>query len=203
MNAWILLVLLLAAAGAVLLAQRRRRRRATAPPLLERTLFDLRVGDIVQLEGRDWVVEDQLRYEEKGAQWLEYLLRDGSDARWLCVEEDDWLEVSWLDPAPPELVRQILDVGHPRPKTLSWEGITYDLRHRGRASLTSSARTLNRRVGWCHYGDYEGPEGRVLSLESWGQGEATNLEDIEVSLGRRIHPALVGLLPGDGRSVYR
>jgi hypothetical protein len=203
MKPWILLALLVAAAGAVLALQRLRRRRAPAPALLDRTLFDLRVGDIVQLDGRDWVVEDRLRYEESGAQWLEYLLRDGADARWLCVEEDDWLEVSWLEPAPAELVRQVLEGGNPRPKTLTWDGIAYGLRGRGRASLTSSARTLNRRVGWCHYGDYEGAEGRVLSVEIWGQGDTTNPEDIEVTLGRRVKPELVGLLPGDGRSVYR
>jgi hypothetical protein len=203
MNAWILLLLLLTAAGAVLLVQRLRRRPAASLPALERTFFNLRVGDIVQLDGRDWVVEDQLVYEESGEQWLEYLLRDGADLRWLCVEEDDWLEVSWLDPAPAELVRQIRAGDHPRPKTLSWEGITYELRERGRASLSSSARTLNRRVGFCHYGDYEGAEDRVLSVEIWGQGDAANPEEIEVTLGRRINPALVGLLPGDGRSVYR
>jgi hypothetical protein len=203
MHAWILLVLLLAAAGAVLLIQRLRRRRAQAPALLERTLFDLRVGDIVQLDGRDWVVEDRLRYEDSGSQWLEYLLRDGADGRWLCVEEDDWLEVSWLDPAPAGLVRQIRDGGNPRPKTLSWDGLTYELRGRGRASLTSSARTLNQRVGWCHYGDYEGPEERVLSVEIWGESDSSGPGEIDVTLGRRVNPALVGLLPGDGRSVHR
>lgn len=201
MSPWLLLLLLLSSAAAVLLVQRLRRRRAPRLPA-ERTLFDLGVGDIVQLDGRDWVVEDCLRYEETDFQWLEYLLRDGAEGRWLCVEEDDWLVVSWLEPAPAALTRQLQTLDDPLPDTLEWEGIRYELRERGRALLTASARSLNRRVGRCRYGDYEGPGQRVLSVEVWDEAEA-DPADLEVTLGRRVDPALLALLPGDGRSVYR
>ena len=161
MNPWLLLVLLLVAAGALLVAQRLRRQRGKGAALLERTLFDLRVGDIVQLDGGDWVVEDRLLYQSGEEQWLEYLLRDGAAQGWLCVEEDDWLEVSWLELAPEELARRLREGENPLPEKLLWEGIPYALRERGRASLMASARTLNRRVGECRYGDYEAAEGRV------------------------------------------
>lgn len=201
MIAWLLLLLL--AAGAVLLVQRHRRGRAAVPGLPERTLFDLRVGDIVQIEGRDWVVEDRLLYEQAAVQWLEYLLRDGADMGWLCVEEDDWLEVSWLEPAPAELVRVLQSAADPLPDTISWDGIAYELRERGRARLSAVARTLNRRVGRCRYGDYEGADQRRLSVELWGEEEGPGVIDLDVTLGRRVDPALLSLLPGDGRSVYR
>lgn len=192
----VLLLLVLVAAAAVLLAvQRRRRLRQTRQrrlALRERTLFDLQQGDIVQAEARDWVVEDRLLYDE-GFQWLEYLLRDGDEIRWLVVCEDDWLEVSWLEtvtwvpPLPP-------------PRQLDWQGRLYTLREQGQADLTSSLRSLNKRPGRCRYADYVAPEGYVLCLELWGSGTD---QEVEVTAGRRIEPTSLSLLPGDGRSVYR
>ncbi|MCP9848924.1 DUF4178 domain-containing protein [Cyanobium sp. Morenito 9A2] len=190
----LLLLLLLAVAGVVLVLQRSRRRLGSRPlPLRERTLFDLRLGDIVQADARDWVVEDRLIYEEDGFQWLEYLVRDRQDARWLVVCEDDWLEVSWLetmDFRPPR----------PLPQELTWQGNVYTLREQGEATVTATARTMNRRPGRCRYADYVAREGRLLGAELWGVGED---QEVEVSVGWRIDPSCLTLLPGDGRSVYR
>jgi hypothetical protein len=200
MGVWVLLVLLLLAAFALRAVQRQRRRQPQDLPQA-RTLFDLRTGDIVQSEGRDWVVEDRLLYDDAGFQWLEYLLRDGHDGRWLCVCEDDWLEVSWLEAGPTELAQAIDRDPIPFPGRISWQGIPYELKEQGHATVSSSSRTMNRRLSGCRYGDYEGPEGRVLSVERW-EAEPTDAE-AEVTLGRRIDPAALTLLPGDGRSVYR
>ncbi|CAK6691289.1 DUF4178 domain-containing protein [Synechococcus sp. CBW1107] len=213
MGVWVLLVLLLVAAWALRQLQKRRRRPAALPQ--ERTLFDLRTGDIVQADGRDWVVEDRLLYDEEGFQWLEYLLRDGSEGRWLCVCEDDWLEVSWLERGPAELARQLDRQPLPFPGTITWEGVTYRLKEQGRAAVSSTSRTMNRRLSGCRFGDYEGPDGLVLSLERWDGGSpgsrppapGSELEptenEAEVTLGRQLDPASLVLLPGDGRSVYR
>ncbi|MCP9799920.1 DUF4178 domain-containing protein [Synechococcus sp. RedBA-s] len=213
MGVWVLLVLLLLAAWA--LRQLQQRRPCPAAPLQERTLFDLRTGDIVQADGRDWVVEDRLLYDEEGFQWLEYLLRDGSEGRWLCVCEDDWLEVSWLEQGPAELARQLDQQPLPFPGTINWEGVTYQLKEQGRASVTSTSRAMNRRLSGCRFGDYEGPDGLVLFLERWDGGSpgsrppapgsepAPAEAEAEVTLGRLLDPASLVLLPGDGRSVYR
>jgi hypothetical protein len=193
----VLVLLVLVALGALVLAvQRIRRQRAArtrALPLRERTLFDLQLGDIVQADGRDWVVEDRLLYDDEGFQWLEYLLRDGDEARWLVVCEDDWLEVSWLESVTfrPPL---------PLPAELAWEGVTYTLREQGRARMTATLRRMNSRPGTCRYADYVAAEGRVLCVELWGSGEDM---EAEVTAGLRIEPTSLGLLPGDGRSVYR
>ncbi|MFQ6538847.1 MULTISPECIES: DUF4178 domain-containing protein [Aphanothece] len=193
----VLVLLVLLAVGVVLLVVQRSRRlrppRSGTLALRERTLFDLQLGDIVQADGRDWVVEDRLLYDDEGFQWLEYLLRDGEVARWLVVCEDDWLEVSWLESVPfrPPL---------PLPRQLSWQGRAYTLQEQGRASVTATLRRMNRRPGSCRYADYTAEDGDVLCVELWGSGED---QEAEVTAGKRIDPASLGLLPGDGRSVYR
>jgi hypothetical protein len=196
MGFWLLLLLMLAAAFALLRLQRWRRTRPVTLPA-QRTLFDLRTGDIVQLEGGDWVVEDRLVYDDDGFQWLEYLLRDGPAARWLVVCEDDWLEVSWLEDAPAGLAVRMEEAAVAFPRQIEWDGVVYVLREQGHAGVTASGRVMNRRLSGCRFGDYEGPDQRVLSVECW-EGEAP-----EVTLGHRIDPASLVLLPGDGRSVYR
>ncbi len=199
MAVWFVLALLLLVAGALLLLRRERLSR-TAPKLQTRTLFTLATGDIVQHGGRDWVVEDRLLYDDDGFQWLEYLLRDGDEGRWLCVCEDDWLEVSWLADAP---ARELEGLSADFPDVLRCRGQLYRLRETGRATVTAAARVMNRRLQGCRYGDYEGEEGRVLSLERWDDEEEDVSSPPEVSLGRRIDPSAPVLLPGDGRSVYR
>lgn len=102
----VVLLLVLLAALSVLLLRRHWRRLQRAepppPPLPTRHLFNLRIGDIVQARGQDWLVEDRLLYEQSGGfQWLEYRLQDGAESRWLSVCEDDELEVAWHRKADP------------------------------------------------------------------------------------------------------
>ncbi|MFO8238768.1 MAG: DUF4178 domain-containing protein [Prochlorococcaceae cyanobacterium] len=200
--ALVLLALLVLTGLGVLVLQRQRRQaaqRARQTRERERTLFDLRLGDIVQAEAADWVVEDRLLYDQDGFQWLEYLLRDGDRSRWLVVCEDDWLEVSWL-----EAVTLVPAPSLPLPAELSWQGGSYRLKEQGIAGVTASHRRMNQRLGRCRFADYCGPGGRVLGLEIWGQpGGSPADAEIEVTAGRVIDPRSLTLLPGDGRSVYR
>ena len=204
---WLLLLLLLAGV-AILLLQRQRElaagRRSAALPLRDRTLFNLEPGDIVQAEARDWAVEDRLLYDDDGFQWLEYLLRDGADHRWLVVCEDDWLEVDWLE-------QVVLTPALPLPGSLEWQGQSYALQEQGLAWVSRREAAMNRRLGTCRYADYAGPEHRRLCVELWGLGSAeagaggspTTAGEIEVTAGRRVDPLSLTLLPGDGRPVYR
>ena len=205
MAIWLLLLVLLLAAVVLLAQQRIRqlRRGARADLPDARTLFTLRQGDIVQFEGQDWVVEDRLLYDDEGFQWLEYLLLDGRQRRWLSVVEDDWLELAWLEPAPEALLNAVPLQDRRFPAEIRWEGVTYALRESGRASMTASARTMNLRPGGCRYGDYTAEGDRVLAVELWDGSGSSAHGDVDISLGRRIDPGLVSFLPGDGRSVYR
>lgn len=207
MTVWILLLGLLVAAVVVLQLRRWCRRPAALPQ--DRTLFTLRYGDIVQFEGRDWVVEDRLLCAEEGFEWLEYLLRDGNDARWLSVSEDDWLEVSWLESVSASALdpASLAGSGAGRfPARLQLDGVTYALKEQGRASISSSARVMNRRQSGCRYADYTASGGLVLSLEQWDLAAAAAAgqtpDPPELSVGRLIDPGQLSLLPGDGRSVY-
>jgi hypothetical protein len=156
---------------------------------LERTVFDLQIGDIVQYEGTDWVVEGQLTYDDSGFVWLEYLLQDGDRQRWLSVEEDDRLEVLWL-----EAVTHLDISGHP-PAQMTINNITYHQVESGSARMTRQGTTLNRQAQACRYFDYTGPEATVLCVENWNG-------DMDITIGKQIRPSALTLLPGDGHRVY-
>ena len=164
--------------------------------LRDRTLFDLQMGDIVQADAADWVVEERLLYDQNGFQWFEYLLRNEGNNRWLVVCEDDWLEVSWL-----EIIELEVPPTVPLPPSLEIDGDIYLLKEQGKATVTASYRTMNKRPGECLFADYSGPDQKVLGVEIFAPNQEGR--EVEVTLGRMIDPRSLNLLPGDGRSVYR
>lgn len=159
-------------------------------PSKHRTIFDLQIGDIVQHMGIDWVVEGRLKYSVGSYYWYEYLLQDNEKIAWLSVEEDDVVEVSLLEPTNQ------LDISDIPPQELNFGGDIYKLEDSGIARMTRTGNTMQRSSEKCEYFDYEGDEKRVLSVEIWNGG-------IEVSVGERINPRSLTILPGDGRTVYR
>lgn len=155
-----------------------------------RTIFNLQLGDIIEYYGRDWVVEGKLVYEEDGYTWLEYLLQDQQEIRWLSVEEDDRVELSLLQPT------RNLDIPRNPPNPITFEGETYHCVDSGVATMEREGSVLNRKAEQCRYFDYESEEGKLLSVEDWN-GE------IEVTYGEEINPSEISIFPGEGRSVYR
>jgi hypothetical protein len=160
-----------------------------ALPPLQRTIFTLQIGDIVQYAGVDWVVEGRLTFDDRGYTWFEYMLQDGDAIRWLSVEEDDRVEVCWMEPASN------LDVSGNPPYRITHNGITYEKVEQGVAQMQRLGSTMNKQAQICRYFEYSAANDQVLSVENWN-------DDIEVSVGRRIRPSLLTLLPGDGRRVY-
>lgn len=161
------------------------------------TLFDLRVGDIVQHDATDWVVEDRLVYRQGDFSWLEYLLRDDDRSVWLVVNEDDNLVVT--------LEHEIdlpLSLDAKPPSQLEVDGRLYRLTERGVADVTAEQRRVNQRLGACQFFDYRSGSSAVLSIELWG-GDSSGPGELEVTIGERIRPLSLSLLPGDGQSVYR
>ncbi|BAZ10186.1 hypothetical protein NIES4071_20000 [Calothrix sp. NIES-4071] len=156
---------------------------------INRTIFDLEIGDIVQHMAIDWVVEGRLTYQVGAYYWYEYLLQDKDKIAWLSVEEDDRVEVALLQPTNQ------LDVSNPPPE-LNFAGETYTCIDSGQARMTRTGLTMKRTAEKCQYFDYESADGQVLSIEVWDG-------DIEVSVGEKISPRSLTILPGDGRTVYR
>lgn len=205
MQVSLVLLLLLAAGLALFWLQRQRQSRRRLRPRSP-TLFSLELGDLVQFEGRDWVVENRLEYDDEGFRWLEYLLRDGHEQIWLSVEEDDWLELGWFRPVRTADAWPPFRAGASLPQTLNWQGRPYTLREQGKARLLSSLRAMPQATEVCRYGDYDAEDGSLLALELWERGKESGAAidpQPELAEGRRIEPSLVTLLPGDGRSVYR
>ena len=99
---WIIVALIVvlagaAGTGALVLVGERKKRGLTAggdrlalpsgggDHLLERTLRDLRVGDVVTFDGRDFLCEGVVSYDEDGHRWVGARLVDGSDLQWCVV----------------------------------------------------------------------------------------------------------------------
>ncbi|MEO0852217.1 MAG: DUF4178 domain-containing protein, partial [Cyanobacteria bacterium J06648_11] len=154
------------------------------------SIFELQLGDIVQYFARDWVVEGKLLYDDDGFTWQEYMLQDGDDIRWLSVEEDDWVTVSWLQTVTD------LALDNLPAKELDYNGDRYRCTESGTAQMRREGNLRRPNAERCHYYDYEGSDKKVLSVEDWDG-------DIEISVGDIIAPAVLTLLPGEGSSVYR
>lgn len=159
-------------------------------PALERNLFNLEVGDIVQYGGEDWVVEGRLTYYEGGYSWFDYLLQESDRIRWLSVAEDDIVEVAWMESTTA------LELSGEPPRQITFDGESYRRVGEGVARMSRIGTMRRQPPENCRYFDYEGPGDKVLSVEDW-DGE------LEVSVGRSINPRELSLLPGTGGSVYR
>src|SRR5687767_14665340 len=90
-----ILILVSVLGGGMVLAQRRRElaggsARPALPAgngdgdkLLNRTVADLRPGDVLTMDGTDFIVDGVISYDEEGHRWSAGNLSDAGDARWL------------------------------------------------------------------------------------------------------------------------
>ena len=177
------------------MSRRKKPRQGDIPE--HRTLFNLQVGDVVQRDMRDWIVESILEFNQSGFQWREYYLRDGDEGVWLVVVDDDRLELSWMRQVPPHEV----SINFPLRDQLVYEGIRYRLEEQGLAQYQRISRN-SKQGGPCRFHDYAAEGGRVLSVEIYVQDASVDTGEIELCLGERITPESLSILPGDGRSVY-
>lgn len=185
----ILLFLGLIAAAAVVAWQGSRKRAAergsaaAAQPIGATGVRALKVSDVVHHEGRDYIVEGTLRFDEGGFRWDEHRLVDGSDSLWLSVEDDEGLEVVvWERLRGAQL--------EPGPATLEHDGVTYELDERGKADFTSQGSTGAAGGGTAEYADYARGDQR-LSFERFGREDG----GWEVSVGSRISEHALDIYP--------
>jgi hypothetical protein len=205
---WFLLVLLTVIGGVAAIgiaASERRKALPGGPPralasgraddLVERTVRDLRIDDVLTIDGTDFLVEGMIKYDEDGHRWTAARLVDGSDVRWLVVgieragagsmrllRQDEATQISGY---PPE----VLVVGEVR----------YALDKRGAATCALHGELgplgalkkgrpeghVERTRWWL----YTAPGDDALLLEQWGA-------DYRVLRGKKVGDAALELIPG-------
>jgi hypothetical protein len=161
--------------------------------LLERTIRDLRTGDVLTYEGRDYLVEGVVSYDEDGHRWCAGRMVDGDDARWLVVgmerggslvarlvKEDESVDIEGF---PPE----VLLVGEHR-FALDKRG-TATARMTGDTGLGTAPAEGIESVERCRWWLYETPGDATLIVEQWGN-------TYRVLRGDKIGPGLIDLIPG-------
>jgi hypothetical protein len=169
-----ILVLLAIVAARTLIEVRRRQARlrlgglGTTPALLERTLKDVRSNDIVQHEGRDYLVEGVIAYDEDGHHWSAARLVDGKDERWLLVG----LERGGAPTLRLLSMAKGFDLAGYPPETLDLGDAHWRLASRGTANATFQG-DLNGLHGdgagqRCRWWKYTGAGEAVLYVEQWG-----------------------------------
>lgn len=191
--------------GLVWSAQRRRALdRGAAPPrqigsgdaprLIERSVRDMRPGDVVQQGGHDWVVEGVVHYDEDGHRWVAGRLIDVQDSCWMVVGMDrvGSSAVRVLEPDDE------VDVGGYPPDALTAGGKRYQLERRGTATLkvtgdigaVPGAKDMApESVLRCRWWRYQAAGPDCLLVEQWGS-------DFRVLRGVSVPDHDIDLMPG-------
>lgn len=153
------------------------------PAVEERTVMNLRTGDIVTYDLEDYEVVGKLSYNDHGYKWYAYQLQGASRVIWLSVEMDDTLELGIYE-------KSKLKLSEPIPKTLEADGVTYYLDESGTAVVRGEGRSQNVDGVQCRYFDfYDDEEEKYLSVEIWGS-------EIEVSTGYGIEEYEIKIIAG-------
>lgn len=205
---WILLVLLVVVGGGAAIGMAMRSNRQLGPGggqralpagggdrLLERTVRDLRVDDVLTLDGRDFLCEGMIAYDEDGHRWIAGRVVDGSDVKWLVVgiERASASSTRLLsqDSATPI-------TGYP-PEALVIDDIRYVLDKRGAATCSlhgdvgglgaMKAGRPEGHVERCRWWLYNAPGEDTLIVEQWGS-------DYRMLRGKKVGDGTIELIPG-------
>ena len=166
-----------------------------ADKLLERTVSDLRVGDVLTIDGRDFLCEGTIAYDEDGHRWLGGRCVDGSDIKWL-VSGIERAGASALRLLAEDAAQQIS--GYP-PEAIVVGDVRYALDKRGTATCAlrgdlGGLGTLKKdrpegHVERCRWWLYAAPGDDTLLVEQWGV-------DYRVLRGKKVGEGTIDLMPG-------
>ena len=206
---WILIVIIAVVGGAAAVGIAVNERRKSLPgtghdtkalpavgdKLLERTVRDLRVDDVLTMDGRDFVCEGMIDYDEDGHRWSGARVVDGSDAKWLVVglertgggslrllTQDEATAISGY---PPEA----LVIGDVR--------FVQDKRGTATCALHGELGALSElkkgrpdgHVERCRWWLYTAPGDDTLVVEQWGS-------DFRVLAGNKVGEGTIEMMPG-------
>jgi hypothetical protein len=198
-----LTLLLIAAAAAALggyvayrVGRSRSNKQLPAPsssqnPLLERTIRDVRVDDVIQHGGTDYLVEGIIQYDEDGHTWRAARILDGGKVKWMMVglERGPALTVRLLTAAAD------VDLTAYPPDTLERADVTYKVAQKGTATVTTQGNvsdipgTKGLAAGAalrCRWWRYSAAGEKALLIEQWGDsyralvGETVPSDDVEL-----------------------
>jgi hypothetical protein len=206
---WILLVLLVVVGGgaAIGIAMRSNKQLpsgggqkslpsgAAADRLLERTVRDLRVDDVLTIDGKDFLCEGMIAYDEDGHRWIGGRVVDGSDVKWLVIG---------LERASVSSMRLLTQdsstplTGYP-PEALVIDDLRYVLDKRGAATCSlhgdvgglgaMKAGRPEGHVERCRWWLYNATGDDTLIVEQWGS-------DYRMLRGKKVGDGTVELIPG-------
>ena len=184
---WEALIAAGAAAVAAIFVVRRRRRRALPAPVVETpSLWNVRPGGVVEVEGEMMDVRRVIDCRDGAEPWREIMLAGETlaDKVWLSIEDDDGLRITRAHPVDAPLPD---DAGVPR--TVTFEGVSFELEEKGRAQGRLAAVDVPEREVSFAYASWEDARGRRLIVERWGG-------DTDWYLGEALDPGLVDVFGG-------
>ncbi len=205
---WILLVLLVVVGGgaAIGIAMKSNKQlpsgggtkalpAGTGDKLLERTVRDLRVDDVLTIDGKDFLCEGMVSYDEDGHRWIGGRVVDGSDVKWLLVG------IERASASSTRLLAQDSSTpltGYP-PEALVIGDVRYVLDKRGAATcqLYGDVGGLGGmkkdrpegHVERCRWWLYNATGDDTLVVEQWGS-------DYRMLRGKKVGDGTVELIPG-------
>jgi hypothetical protein len=153
------------------------------PEVEQRDFFNIKVGDIIEYDLRDYQVVGKLTLYDSGYEWYEYQLEGDERSLWLSAEMDDELELAIYEKINKK-------VSEPIPKTIEVDGVHYELEEQGTARVRGEGRSKNNSGVDVRYFDYsDEDEKNLLSVEIWGG-------DIEVSRGKPVEDFEIKIIAG-------
>lgn len=208
---WILLVVLTIVGGVAAVGVASRERKSlgsggsgdpkalpagtAGDKLLERTVRDLRVNDVLTIDGKDFICEGLVSYDEDGHRWSAGRAVDGADVKWVLVG---------IERTGSSATRLLVQdettpmTGYP-PEALVIGEIRYALDKRGTATCTLKGDVgplgglaKDRPEGHterCRWWLYNAPGDDTLIIEQWGA-------DYRVLRGKKVHEGVIELMQG-------
>ena len=205
---WILLVLITVIGGvtAVGIAARSSRKQvggggnqkllpAAGDNLIERSVRDLRVDDVLTMDDKDFLCEGVIAYDEDGHRWIGGRVVDNKDVKWLVIG---------IERAASSSTRLLVQdesapiSGYP-PEAIVVGETRYVLDKRGAATCQLfgdvgglGALKKDRPEGHverCRWWLYSAPGDDTLLVEQWGS-------DYRTLRGKKIVDGTVELIPG-------
>jgi hypothetical protein len=203
---WILLVVLTIVGGVAAVGVAKGASKKALPPggqaalppgerNLERTVRDLRVNDVLTIDGKDFICEGSINYDEDGHRWIGGRCVDGADVRWLIVG----LERTGSSATRLLTQDEATQVSGYPPEAIVVGEVRYALDKRGTATCTLrgdlgalGGLAKDRPEGHterCRWWLYNAPGDDTLIVEQWGS-------DYRVLRGKKVGDATIELMPG-------